>query len=542
MRLPTRLLPATSVLALLVLTGACGADGGGQALTPPPESDLLVTTDPAAAPVEHVDWMLTAEPVTLDPDLDSGNNEDTVTGNVCERLFQTQPDLSVEPHLAAAVDRPDPRTIVYTLRDDVTFHDGSTMTADDVVWSLERHAADGGDESDEFESVESMEATGEHEVTVRLSEPDALFVMPMAGNGGIVYQRSGVEAAGDDFGSPGSPDACSGPYEVTEWRAGSSLTITEDPDYWDGSVDVRAGLVTFRWADGSALVNALTSGDAQGVFLSEPSAAAPLADNDAVGTYYGATTTSWQLFPTTKGAVTDPRIRTALSLAMDREGIAKAAFAGGAEPWRLPVGPGSWGYEREAFETAYDEVDVAPASPSEDDIARAKDLVADAGDPGTIVVASDGTPVNTVIANAVRSAAQEIALEVEITTMSDAQWGELFSSEQARQQVDLFITDWYLSKPDPIGMYDNLLGGSVNNYLGFEDREYDDTVTAAIGEYDEPTRAELALRAQEIWMDNMLTVPLVMAPNTLVLSDDLTGVPVAVAYLSYPWAADLGTK
>jgi peptide/nickel transport system substrate-binding protein len=126
--------------------------------------------------------------------------------------------------------------------------------------------------------------------------------------------------------------------------------------------------------------------------------------------------------------------------------------------------------------------------------------------------------------------------------MSDAQWGELFSSEQARQQVDLFITDWYLSKPDPIGMYDNMLGGSVNNYLGFEDEEYNEAVTAAIGEYDEPTRAGLALRAQEIWMDNMLTVPLVMAPNTLVLSDDLTGVPVAVAYLSYPWAADLGTK
>jgi len=527
-------------MALAALVTACGAESDGSALTPPAESDLLVTTEPATGPVGQVDWMLTAEPVTLDPDLDSGNNEDTVTGNVCERLFQTQPDLSVEPHLATSVDRPDPTTIIYTLRDDVTFHDGSPMTADDVVWSLERHARDGGDESDEFEAVESIEATGEHEVTIRLSAPDALFDMRMAGNGGIVYNSRAVQAAGDDFGSPQSGDACSGPYEVTEWQAGSSLTITRYDEYWDDSVDGLAESVTFRWAEGSALVNALTSGDADAAFLSEPSAAAPLAESDTVSTYYGATTTSWQLFPTTKGAVVDPRIRTALSLAMDREGIAKAAFAGGAEPWRLPVGPGSWGYERETFDAAYDAVDVAPSSPSEDDIARAKDLVSEAGDPGTIVVGSDGTPVNTVIANAVRSAAQEIGLEVEITSMSEAQWGELFSSEEARQGVDLFITDWYLSKPDPIGMYDNLLSGSVNNYIGFADPEYDEVVNQAIGEYDEATRAELAVRAQEIWMDNMLTIPLVMAPNTLVLSKELTGVPVAVAYLSYPWAADLG--
>jgi len=540
MRVSKHVRTITALLSALALTSACGGSGGGTDARPPSESDLVDLTAPATKPVEQVTWMLSGEPVALDADLDAGNTEDTVLANVCERLFQTQPDFTIQPHLAASVERPEPTTVVYTLRDDVTFHDGSPMTAEDVVWSLERHRADGADESDEFETVTAIEATGDHQVTITLSQPDALFDMRMAGDAGIVWNPRVVGKAGKDFGTPGSEDGCSGPYEVADWHAGSSLTITRHADYWGESTDVGAGTVTFRWAEGSALVNAMNSGDADGVYLTDPSLAVPLAGRGELATYYGPTTTSWQLFPTDKGALTDPRIRKALSLAIDREGIARAAFAGGAEPWRLPVGSGSWGYEREAFEAAYEGVDVAPAKPTDENLAEARDLVDAAGDPGTIVVASDGTPTNTVIANAVRSAAQSIGLSAKTTTMSDAQFGELFSSEQARQTVDMLITDWYLSKPDPIGMFDNMISDGVNNYTAFRDPSFDETVAAASGEYDEAKRAELALELQEVWMENMLTIPLVMAPNTLVLSKGLTGVPASITYLTYPWAAQLG--
>src|SRR5690606_22279064 len=131
------------------------------------------------------------------------------------------------------------RTIVYTLRDDVTFHSGRPMTADDVVWSMNRHAEPGADESDEYEGVESIRKTGPYEVTVTLSHPDAQFDMRMAGDGGIIWDREVIEQQGDSFGTPGSPDACSGPYRLKEWKAGSSLTLEAAPDYWDESRPVR---------------------------------------------------------------------------------------------------------------------------------------------------------------------------------------------------------------------------------------------------------------------------------------------------------------
>ncbi|MGH3360254.1 MAG: ABC transporter substrate-binding protein [Nocardioidaceae bacterium] len=537
-----RILTATATVAstALALT-ACAADSSGSGGSPPSEDELVATTKPASGPVDSVGWMLQAEPATLDSDVDAGDVEDSVIANMCERLFQLQPDFSVEPHLATKVARPDDRTIVYSLRDDVTFHSGRPMTADDVVWSMQRHAEPGADESDEYEGVEAIRRTGEYEVTVALSRPDAQFDMRMAGDGGIVWDRDIIEQQGDSFGTPDSPDACSGPYRLADWKAGSSLTLEAAANYWDTSKDVTTKSLTYTWGAASAVVNAVNSGETDGTYLSDSSLVGPLESNDDLTVSYGATTTSWQVFPSREtGALGDPRIRTALSLAMNRDDIVTAAFDGRAESWRLPVGSGTWGYAPDVFQQAYDEVDVAPAVPSDEDVDQATKLVDEAGDPGPITIATNGSEIANVMANGVRAAATDIGLEVEITTLSDAQYSDLFASEAARAEVDGFIGDWYLSKPDPLGMYDNAMPGGVNNYVGFDDPAYAKTYEAASGEYDEAKRADLTVKVQDLYLQSMVSIPLVMTPNTLVTSGDLTGAPVSMAYLAYPWAADLG--
>ena len=526
--------------AAVVLAGC--ADSDSSTGKPPSADEIVATTKPASGPADSVTWMLPAEPATLDADVDAGDVEDAVLANVCERLFQVQPDYSIEPHLAKSVQRPKPTSVVYTLRTDVTFHDGSPMTADDVVWSMQRHAEPGADESDEYEGVKQIRKTGEYEVTVTLEQPDAQFDMRMAGDGGIVWNRKVIDKQGDSFGTPDSADACSGPYRLEEWKAGTSITLEAAPDYWDKDREVNTKRLTYRWGAASAVVNAVNSGEADGTFLTDPSLVGPLASNDELNVSYGATTTSWQVFPSRgDGALGDARIRTALSLAMDRDGIANAAFDGRAEPWKLPVGSGTWGYAPDAFQSAFDEVENTPATPSDADLDKAKDLVDQAGATDPITIATSGSEIQNIMANAVRTAAAEIGLDVKIKTLSDAQYSELYASEDARAKIDGFIGDWYLSKPDPLGMYDNALPGGVNNYVGFDDPAYAQTFNSAAGEYEDAKRAKLTLDVQEIYMDNMLSIPLVMTPNTLVTSSKLSGAPVSMAYLTYPWAADLGS-
>ncbi|UTX52316.1 ABC transporter substrate-binding protein [Leucobacter aridicollis] len=530
-------------LTALALTG-CSASGPSSATSDDPAADVPFgpSTPAAAGPLASVTWMLGGEPTTLDADIDATTADDTVLANVCDRLMQVQPDLSLGEGIAESAEWVDDTHVVFTIRQGAEFHDGSPLTTDDVLWSMQRHAAEGAAESDEYGNVVDMQKTGDNEITVTTSQPDAIFVQAMAGDGGIVWNPRVIEAEGDKFGKPGSASACSGPYEVTSWDAGAQLTITKAANYWNPD---RAGLVdeiVFRWADESAIVNSLTTGEAQGAFLENAAGAKAFLASDSVGVFQGPSTNAWVLESTAKGALTDERLRQALSLSLNREGIAQSAFGGLAEPWKTPVGAGAWGYEQDAFQAAYEALEGAPAEPSDDDIAAAKALVDEAGAPADpIVVASNGSSAHNVIANALVDAASKIGLSAEILTVPAVQYGDLYSDEALRNQADLWPDEYYISKNDPIGFYKNGKSDAGVNFVGFTDTEYDALVAEGYAATDDAERAEIAIKLQQKWVDHAVWLPVVATPATLVMSNDVTGVPSSAAFIYYPWAADLGS-
>lgn len=533
---------AVAVVGGLLLSGCSAAqDNGQQGETQNREFELTDITPAATGEIEGLDWALFEEPNSLDPDRANGADSDAVIANVCESLFRIQPDLAVEPWLAESVEQPDDLTFVLNIRSGVTFHSGREVTADDVVWTLERHAQPEGGESDEFSNITSIEKTGDMQVTLTLEQIDPQLEYRLAGGAGIIMDKDVIEGQGQDFGTAGSQDACSGPFTVEEWDAGSSLTIARFDDYWYADGRALAERVKFTWGNVATVSNQIRSGSVDGVYLPEPTLVSTIEDVDGVEIYFGASTGAEKLIPTDRGNATDPRIRKALSLAIDRQGVVTAGLQGFGEPWKSPVGPGAWGYAKESFEKAYDAIEGVPVSPGEDDIAQAKKLVEEAGAPeDAIVVASNGTQLRDVIANALVAAGEQIGVKVEIRNFSDAEYGELFSSAEARADVDFVSDDWYLSKPESLGLFDNLLPGESSNYLAYESTEYVDLYNKAASTYDEEERAELVIELQQLALDEMLWIPLASAPNTLVLDESLTGAPVTFMYRTYPWAARIG--
>ncbi|MGW9432022.1 ABC transporter substrate-binding protein [Streptomyces decoyicus] len=543
-------LPATPLLAAAVAALALGAAGcsgatntlgGGKPLNAA-DLQLTPTTAQATGRLGTVNWLLEDEPDSLDLDTQGTSAGRTVLTNVCERLYQLQPDMSVRPFLARKVTRPDPTTLVLSLRDDVTFHDGAKMTADDVLWSLERHADPDMEQADEFGNVKKMAKTGPHEITVTFKQPDALFTKALAGDAGLVYHRSQVQAAGKDFGTPGRGDACSGPYQLKSWKSGDSLTIRRFDGYWGSKPLTRQ--VVFRWASDSAFVNALTTGAADGGYAESPNTAAALAGRKGLSEHYGPSTASLALIPTERGGLKDPAIRRALSLALDRSGIAASGYGGLVQPWATPVGSGAWGYAKPAFAAAQRKLNAAaPERPDAAGLARARKLVKEAGVPAEpIVIGTDASQGRTVIANAVRAALQHIGLAGVIKTVPTAQFEEFYSSPQARSEIDVLVGDWYISKSDPMGFYDNALSDSPNNWVGFRSRSYDSTVRQAMRTLDDGARARLAVQVQQEFADAAVWIPVAQVPAVLVLKDGLTGPPASQAHLYYPWAAELGTE
>ncbi len=113
---------------------AC-ASGTGTTKSAAPAIGTTVLTPPAKGEVDRVNWGLFYEPSGLDWIYDYNYEENTVVTNITESLLRLTPQLTIEPSLAASFSETDPLKKVYQIRQGVTFHDGSPMTADDVVFS-----------------------------------------------------------------------------------------------------------------------------------------------------------------------------------------------------------------------------------------------------------------------------------------------------------------------------------------------------------------------------------------------------------------------
>ncbi|HEU4756083.1 MAG TPA: ABC transporter substrate-binding protein, partial [Agromyces sp.] len=157
-----------------IIAGGLGAALALAGCTPEPAPDtdvdweLTATTDAPSGDIDSYTWVSYAEPFSLDYAYAFDYSDNQVLANVCESLLRLNPDYTLSPGLAESYEHPTPTTWVYTIRDGVTFHDGTPLTAADVVASMSRHLdpAVGSSWYSVYQNVVSIEQTGDREVTV----------------------------------------------------------------------------------------------------------------------------------------------------------------------------------------------------------------------------------------------------------------------------------------------------------------------------------------------------------------------------------------
>ncbi len=556
-----RLARLTLLAALAVLFAACGGGAEKETQTPATTGEApaasateSATTEGVTAPelvtdtpdpvgdVDRFVWALDYEPTSLDWVYAYNYAENTTLANLCENLLRLTPDLQIEPALAEAFEHPSPTTWVYTIREGVTFHDGSPLTADDVVFSLQRHLdADVGSYWGSWlANVKSIEKTGPMEVTVTLGKPDVIFNQMMATPAGAVASKAYVEAKGATYGTPDGGVMCTGPFMLEEWRKGESLTLARYDGYWDPAHRAHAAEVEIPFiTEESTVVSSLVGGQVDGTFEVPPAAIDQLEQTDAGTLYFGPSMQSYDVIVSNiTGALGDPRIRGALMLALDREGIVAAAVNGRASVLKAAVAPGSWGYAQEVFQAAWDTLpDVSR------NLEEAKRLVQEAGPPsGTITLATLAEDEElSIISNALQDAARQLGLELTIKTMPVGKYAPLFFDAKAREGIDMFLTGWYTDVPEPLNMYGTIFTSEgASNYSGYSNPQYDQLIEQAAQTDDPQARAELIVQAQQITVDEVPWIPL-YSPNVRVfLGNRITGVPTSFVYLYYPWLADIG--
>ncbi|MCD5348188.1 ABC transporter substrate-binding protein [Agromyces sp. H3Y2-19a] len=540
----TRASIALLAVASLGLAG-CTADRGGDSGSTLDEGELLQLTPAATGEVDKVTWNSTyGELATLDPVKAFNYPENTILSNLCESLFQMQPDFSVEPNLASSFEvSDDAQTYVFQIRDDVTFWDGTPMTADDVVFSLNRHLdpSEGSYLASSFADVTGIEKTGEWEVTLTLSEPNTILDEELATNLGAVVQQQQREAAGEDYGNPEAGVMCTGPFQVGEWKQGQSISLDRYDDYWNAEKRAKAKEVEIGFVvDPTAIATGLSTGEIQGSYDVPLPALGQLSTSSTGALSYGEGMQIMAIISTGNGTFGDPAVRRALTRATDRQAIADTVYEGTGTPSRSIVPQGPWNHYPDVAEQR----DAELPDLSYDLDAAKQELEAatvDLSQPIKIAYPSERSFYADIL-NEMANGAKELGLTLEPTGVPSAQFGAFFSDPEARKGYDGFVTTNYLSSPSPLAHLDNVAyTGSQQNYAGFSDPEIDAAIDAAYAESDPAKRAELTVDAEALVMQQQPWVPINDLAVRLYLDQSVTGVPASFIYLYYPWAADLGS-
>ncbi|MEV0581421.1 ABC transporter substrate-binding protein [Nonomuraea sp. NPDC050310] len=537
-----RTLPLAGLaLALTACAGVPQQQQAQQQAQQPAALDLKYTTPAASKGLDEIKWNLPYEPATLDAVRASNYAENTALANQCESLLRMTPEMKSEPGLAEKADNPDPTTWVYTLRAGVKFWNGKEVTAEDVAASLNRNLVpeNGTLWGAYYTHVESIKATGPLQVTVKLKQPDVLFNQAMATPAGVVMEKAFLDAAGKDVGTAAKGVMCTGPFKLESWKSGESMTLVRNEDYWGAKA--KSAKLRFSFiADETTAVNALRAGEVDGqYFYLPPAAVGQLIDSPTGSVTLGQSLVFWALLGAAKeGPYADPRVREALSLALDRAAIAKVVLQNTSQPQRAMVGPAYWTYAEDAFKQAYE------ALPAEkQDLARAKQLLTEAGSPTEpITIAVQGSSsVHEQTANLIKASGEALGLKIELKVVPVDQYGNLYGADpKAREGIDAFFSTWYGNLPDPLDVYSVFTDGARTNFNGFQGVSAD--LAKARAEYDDQARAGLITGIQEKVTRGVAWTPMTNLSVVLYMNDRITGAVPSFAFLYAPWAVELGAK
>ncbi|MFN8032151.1 MAG: ABC transporter substrate-binding protein [Mycobacterium sp.] len=534
-----------ALMCVAMLTAGCGGRTAGNTGSASSHGDFLnlaPTTAPANSPAESATWALYRDPTTLDPATAFDYPENTVISTMCESLLRQQPDGSLAPGLASEYHFTSPTTLVFKIRPNVRFWDGQPLTSADVVFSLGRNKDPqlGGFYATALNRVSAIRADDPTTVTLTLSGPDYWLPGELSSMAGVVVEERYARSRGHTYGTPDGGAMCTGPYQLTQWTPGQTLRVTANPDYWDNALTPLTHEIDFRGiSDVAALTTGLSTGDINGAWITDTSSLAQLQRSDRVAVHLGPSFETEFFIPANlTGVLGDTRVRQALSLAFDRSSFSTAVYAGNAVNPRMSANPGTWGYARGTFETGWN---AAPEP--QRDLAKAKQLIAEAGATGKPLVIGTSTGLATVntAANAWVQAANAIGLNASLHNVSPENYINFFTDPQARAAVDAFSTTTYGDYADPAALISTYVEpDGVQNYSGYHNPVLSAALDRARSEPDPVRRAQATIEADKLVMADLPWIPMVHPACFLVMDKKLTGAPSSFAYMQAPWLARVG--
>lgn len=431
---------------------------------------------------------IAGEPDQLDPHRTSAYFSFEVLENVFDTLVEPDENLQMQPALAESWETsPDQLTWTFRLRPGVTFHDGTPLSADDVVYSYRRIIDEELTNSDKFSSVSAVEAPDPSTVIIRVDRPTPNMLTNLGGFKGMaIVSRANVES-----GRLATHPVGTGPFRFAGQKSGDSITLAANPDYWAGSPGISG--VTFRFiSEPSTALSALQAGEVDWTDSVPPQRVSQLGSDESLRLAVTPSNDYWYLaLNQARRPWNDVRVRQAIAYAIDRDAIVQATTYGTAAANQLAIPQGN------PWFTPYDRY----RDDGEAGLETARNLLREAGaEPENLdMLVTTEYPETVTAAQIIADNLAPLGVTVNIRTVDFATWLD----EQNSGNFDMLMMGW-LGNIDPDDFYyaQHHTGGT-SNAQKFSDPEVDRLLDAGRVETDRAARAAEYSRAATLIADDV---------------------------------------
>lgn len=461
-----------------------------------------------------------SEPSTMDPALAQGMPEMHILRDMFVGLVDEAPDASLIPGVAEKWDiSADGKTYTFHLRDS-QWSDGSPVTAQDFVYAWQRavnpeigskyafflypivgakEIAEGKEKDISKMGVKAIDAKT---LEVKLNTSTPYFLGMLVNAVAYPVPKAVVEKYGKDWTKP-AHIVSNGAFVMKDWQPQAHITLEKSPHYYDAKAVSLDKVIYYPTEDQSAALKRYRAGELD--FTSDvPSESLKQIRNSELKSqlriapylgvfYYG--------FNLTKPPFKDnPKLREALTLAIERDPIVNNITAAGEVPTTSFVVPGVDGYA--PYQPAYSKLS------KQERLERAKKAYAEAGyskeKPLKVELLYNNSEANRKISIAVAAMWKE-ALGVE-TELVNKEW-KVYLADRRAYNTQIFRGSWIGDYNDANTFLDLFVSGGGSNTVGLDNPEFNQLIADAAQEQDMGKRAQILQNAEKILLDNYSLIP-----------------------------------
>lgn len=437
---------------------------------------LLACSSLALTPALAKDQLvidLTNEPSSLDPHKQWNPDSYYVYRNVFDNLVTRDDAGTIVPQIATSWKYNSDEEVVFQLRNDVRFHDGTPLTAKDVAFSINRivNPAFASPQLGQFNKITSATATGDHEVSLKTNGAYPVLLAQLV-KLSIVPQHV-VEARGDDAFN--AAPVGSGPYKFAGWQKGVAVKLERFDDYWGQKGEFATA--EFRAVpDAATRIANLKAGQTDLVVGLDADLASQIEGSGTAKPLSVLTERiGYVKLNPNVAPFNDKRVREAVARAIDKDAIVNGLLGGVDKPSVQMATPSHFGYVEGIEGYKYDP-------------AEAKRLVGEAGATGKAVVFATAPAFDQRIVQAIAQMVGDTGLTVNIEMTDMATYLKRAQSEPA-SQPSIAFGRWSCACQDVDGVLFPLLHSS-SSWASVSNPDINKRLEDARNTLDEKVRLE----------------------------------------------------